>query len=266
MSHHIIEIENLDYTYPDGKRALNSVNLRIFHGESVGIVGANGAGKSTLLMQLVGVLFPNSGEVRIGDIPVIKKTLSEIRQRVGIVFQNSDEQLFMNTVYEDVAFGPRNYKLSEEEVKKRVLESLETVGISHLIDRPPYKLSGGEKRSAAIATVLAMNPDILVMDEPTTALDPKARRRLINLLKGFSYTKIITTHDLDMVLEICDRTIVLNKGKVIADGPTLNIFEDDNLLEICGLEKPLSMQNCLACGIKKVSSVSDINKNISILK
>ncbi len=255
MSHHIVEAKNLEYTYSDGKKALNGVTFKITHGESVGIIGANGAGKSTLLMHLVGVLFPNEGEVRIGDTPVVKKTLPTIRQKVGIVFQNSDDQLFMTTVYEDVAFGPRNYKLPEEEVKKRVMNALETVGISHLMDRPPYKLSGGEKRAAAIATVLAMHPDILVMDEPTTALDPKARRRLINLLRSFSHTKIITSHDLDMVVELCDRVIVLNEGQIIADGKALSIFEDDDLLEECGLERPLSMQNCLVCGEKKINNI-----------
>ncbi|SHJ64632.1 energy-coupling factor ABC transporter ATP-binding protein [Tepidibacter formicigenes] len=251
MSHNIIEVKNLNYKYPDGNSALNGVTFKINHGESVGIIGANGAGKSTLLMNIIGILFPNKGEVRIGDILVEKKTLSVIRKKVGIVFQNSDDQLFMTTVYDDVAFGPRNYKLSEEEVKNRVMTSLETVGISHLKDRPPYKLSGGEKRAAAIATVLAMNPDILVMDEPTTALDPKSRRRLINLLRSLPHTKIITTHDLDMVLELCNRVIVLNEGQIVEDSSTLSIFENDELMKNCGLERPLSMQNCPICGTKK---------------
>lgn len=248
MSHHILEAKNLNFTYPDGRKALNGVDFTIHHGESVGIVGVNGAGKSTLLMHLVGVLFPEQGQVRVGEIPVVKKTLPLIRQSVGLVFQEPDDQLFMTSVYDDVAFGPRNYKLPEEEVDKRVNSALETVGILHLMDRPPYKLSGGEKRAAAIATVLAMKPDILVMDEPTSALDPRARRRLIKLLDTFKHTKIIASHDLDMVLELCERTIVLSRGRVMADGSTKEIFSDEELLERCGLEKPLCMQGCPVCG------------------
>jgi len=251
MSHHILEAKNLHFAYPDGRKALNGVGFTIYHGESVGIVGVNGAGKSTLLMHLVGILFSDQGGVRVGETPVTKKTLPLIRQRVGMVFQEPDDQLFMPTLYDDVAFGPRNYKLPEEEVEKRVKSALETVGILHLMDRPPYKLSGGEKRAAAIATVIAMKPDILVMDEPSSALDPSARRRLINLLCSFKHTKVIATHDLDMVLELCERTIVLSQGEVTADGPTKEIFTDDDLLERCGLEKPLCMQNCPVCGHKK---------------
>ncbi|KUO49046.1 MAG: cobalt ABC transporter ATP-binding protein [Desulfitibacter sp. BRH_c19] len=251
MSHHIIEVNNLKYKYPDGRVALNGINFQIIHGESVGIVGANGAGKSTLLMHLVGVLLPLEGEVRVGEIPVVKKTLPMIRQSVGMVFQDADDQLFMTTVYDDVAFGPRNYKLPEDEVDKRVKASLETVGALHLINRPPYKLSGGEKRAVAIASVLAMEPNILVMDEPTSSLDPKSRRRLIDLLSGFSHTKIIATHDLDLVLDLCERTIVIKDGRIIKDGSTLDLFNDQEMLEECGLEKPLSMQNCPICSTRK---------------
>lgn len=247
MSHHIIEGKNLKYSYPDGQQALKGISFRILHGESVGIVGANGAGKSTLLMHLVGVLFPNEGEISVGGIPVTKKTLPFIRQRVGMVFQNPDDQLFMATVYDDVAFGPRNYRLPEEEVEKRVRNSLETVGTLHLIDRPPYRLSGGEKRMVSIATVLAMNPDILVMDEPSSALDPKSRRRLINLLRGFTHTKIIATHDLDMVMELCERTIVLSEGKIVIDGATGEILSNGELMDKCGLEIPLGLQKCPVC-------------------
>ncbi len=251
MSHHITEVKELHYVYPDGLEAINGVSFRIYHGESLGLVGANGAGKSTLLMLLVGVLFPAKGEVLVGEMPVNKKTLPLIRQRIGMVFQNPDDQLFMNTVYDDVAFGPRNYNLSEQEVEKRVIQSIEKVGIAHLKDRAPYKLSGGEKRSAAIATILSMIPDILAMDEPSSGLDPKSRRRLINLLKGFSHTKIIASHDLDLVLELCERTIVLKNGKLVADGPTAEILKDGALLENCGLEIPLGLQNCPVCGQKK---------------
>lgn len=250
MSHHYVDFKNVYYIYPDGKNAINGLSLNIQHGESVGIVGANGAGKSTLLMLLVGLLLPKKGQIHVGETPVTKDTLSLIRQRIGFTFQNSDDQLFMTRVYDDVAFGPRNYKYSEEEVDIKVMNALKTVGIEHLKDRAPYKLSGGEKKAAAIATVLAMDPDILVMDEPTSALDPKARKRLINLLKEFKHTKIITTHDLDMVLELCERTIIISDGMVVADGNTKDILRDSNLLDKCGLELPLSLQNCMICGIK----------------
>lgn len=247
MSHHITEVKDLHYVYPDGHKAINGISFRIHHGESVGIIGANGAGKSTLLMLLMGVLLPSQGEVRVGDILVTKKTLPLIRQRMGMVFQNPDDQLFMTTVYDDVAFGPRNYKLAEEEVEKRVQQALEMVGILHIKDRAPFKLSGGEKRAAAIASVLSMQPDILVMDEPSSALDPKSRRRLINLLNKFEHTKIITSHDLDMVYDLCARTIVIKNGEIAADGPTPEILMNAGLLDACGLEMPLAMQGCPVC-------------------
>jgi len=248
MSHHLVEAEHLRYVYPDGTVALRDVSFRITHGESVAVIGANGAGKSTLLLHLNGYLTPTSGAVRVGDLSFTKKTLPEIRRRVGMVFQDPDDQLFMPTVCEDVAFGPLNLGLSSGEVEARVREALERVGAEHLRERPPYRLSGGEKKRVAIATVLSMAPDILVMDEPTNGLDPFARRRLIELLTDFRHTKIFTSHDLDMVLELCERTIVLHDGEVRADGPTREIFRDDGLLASCRLEKPLSMQGCLVCG------------------
>lgn len=251
MSHHKVEAEDIFYQYPDGNPAINGLSFSITHGEAVGIVGANGAGKSTLLMLLMGVLYPSKGEIRVGDIQVTKKTQPLIRQRMGMVFQDPDDQLFMTTVYDDVAFGPRNYGLDEKEVDKRVVQALEMVGILHLKDRAPFKLSGGEKRAAAIASVLAMEPDILIMDEPTAALDPKSRRRVMELLKGFAHTKIITSHDLDMVYEVCTRTIVISNGKIAADGPTPTILNDAGFLDACGLELPLSLQNCPVCGQSK---------------
>jgi len=248
VSHHKLEVRNLNFSYPDGHEAIKDISFTIHHGESVGIIGANGSGKSTLLMLMMGVLFPDKGEVIAGDIPVTKKTLAMIRQRLGLVFQEPDDQLFMTTVFDDVAFGPRNYNLDENEVKARVEEALQMVGIPHLKDRAPFRLSGGEKRSAAIACVLSMKPDVLIMDEPSSGLDPKSRRRLINILKGFSHTKIITSHDLDMVLETCGRVIVLKDGKVAADGTASEILTNGELLEECGLELPLSLQNCPVCG------------------
>jgi len=251
MSHHKLEVRALNYMYPDGHEAIRNISFSIRHGESVGIIGANGAGKSTLLMLLMGVVFPSHGEVLIGDVQITKKTLPIIRQRLGMVFQDPDDQLFMTTVYDDVAFGPRNYKLSETEVESRVIHALEMVGIAHLEDRAPFKLSGGEKRAAAIASVLSMQPDVLLMDEPTSALDPKSRRRVMGLLRSFEHTKIITSHDMDMVFEICKRIIVIKDGEIAADGNTIEILANPELLEKCGLEVPLSLQNCPVCGTKK---------------
>ena len=253
MSHHTVEVRNLHFSYPDGHEALKDISFTIFHGESVGIIGVNGAGKSTILMLLMGILFPDSGEVLIGDVHLTKKTLPMIRQRVGMVFQNPDDQLFMTNIYDDVAFGPRNYKLDEKEVESRVMGALELVGISELKNRAPFRLSGGEKRAASIACVLSMQPDILIMDEPTSALDPKARRRVIGLLNSFTHTKIITSHDLDLVLETCQRVIVVKNGKITADGATNEILTNSELLDSCGLELPLSIQDCPICSSSKTS-------------
>ncbi|OQY07571.1 MAG: cobalt ABC transporter ATP-binding protein [Planctomycetales bacterium 4572_13] len=247
MSHHIVQTNDLHFTYPDGTIGLAGVSFRITHGESVALVGANGAGKSTLLMHLNGCLLTMRGSVQVGDLPVTKKTCAAIRRSIGMVFQDSDDQLFMPTVFEDVAFGPMNLGLSAEEVEPVVIQALERVDATHLKDRPPYKLSAGEKRRVAIAAVLAMSPDILVMDEPSSSLDPRTRRELIELLQTFKHTKIIATHDLDLALELCPRTIVLGRGRVLADGPTADIFADDDLLAQSRLEKPLSMQNCPRC-------------------
>jgi cobalt/nickel transport system ATP-binding protein len=251
MSHHITEAKDLFYSYPDGHQAVNGLSFRIHHGESVGIIGANGAGKSTLLMLLTGILTPARGEVVIGEVGLTKHTLNMIRQRLGMVFQNPDDQLFMTTVHDDVAFGPRNLKIDEPQVEQRVVSALEQVGILHLKDRAPFHLSAGEKRAAAIATVLSMSPDILILDEPTSSLDPKSRRRLMNILRGFEHTKIITSHDLDMVLEICQRVIVMKDGQAIADGPAKDILTNQGLMEEAGLEIPLSLQGCPVCGRSK---------------
>jgi cobalt/nickel transport system ATP-binding protein len=248
MSHHIVEVENLKYTYPDGTAAIRGISFRILHGESVALVGANGAGKSTLLLHLNGYLTPTEGKVRIGDFLLTKETVKNVRRTVGMVFQDPDDQLFMPTVFDDVAFGPLNLGLPPEEVEQRVTGALERVEALHLRDRPPYRLSAGEKRTVAIATVLSMSPDILVMDEPTTGLDPYHRRRLIDLFNSFHHTRIIATHDLDLVLDVCARTIVIHNGEVTADGPTEGIFADAELLARSHLEKPLRLQGCPVCG------------------
>jgi cobalt/nickel transport system ATP-binding protein len=242
MSHHIVEARELRYAYPDGTPALCGVSFRIHHGESVAVVGANGAGKSTLLLQLNGLLEPASGEVRIGDVALSRRTRAQVHRTVGFVFQDPDDQLFMPTVFEDVAFGPLNLGLAEDEVHARVMAALETVGCPQLAERAPYHLSGGEKRAVAIAGVLAMTPSILVLDEPSAGLDPVARRRLIALLGSFTHTRIIATHDLDLVLEVCSRVLVMHRGELRADGDPGRIFSDTALLACCGLEPPLRWQ------------------------
>ena len=248
MSHHIVEARDLHFTYPDGTDVLRGISFRITHGESVAIVGANGAGKSTLLLHLNGYLTATSGTVRIGDDPILSGNLKQVRRAVGLVFQDPDDQLFMPTVFDDVAFGPLNMGLPPEEVHTRVKAALDTVGAWHLRERPPYRLSGGEKRAVAIATILSMSPDIMVMDEPSSNLDPRSRRVLIELLKGFVHTKIIATHDLDMVMDLCQRTLVIREGRIIADGPTSDIMHDEELLASSNLEKPLGLRSCPSCG------------------
>ena len=253
MSHHIVQADHLVHTFSDGTPGLQDVSFKITHGESVAIVGANGAGKSTLLLHLNGCLMPTQGVIRIGDYPLNKVNLKAVRRSVGMVFQDPDDQLFMPTVFDDVAFGPVNLGMPEDEVARRVSEALDTVGASHLVNRQPYKLSGGEKRAVAIAAILATSPDILVLDEPSSNLDPVSRRRLINLLKTFRHTKIIATHDLDMAMDLCERTIVMHRGQITADRPTLKVFNDDALLERSGLERPLRMQGAGQSVLKAMS-------------
>lgn len=242
MSHHFVDFKNVCYHYPDGTRALNGVSFRIIHGESVGIVGANGSGKSTLLLHMNGYLMPASGTVIIGDVLLQRSTAQDIRKRVGIVFQNPDDQLFMPTVFDDVAFGPLNLGLDEASVRERVQNALNMVNSYELRDKPPHHLSGGQKSAVAIAAVLAMEPDILVMDEPAANLDPKSRRSLITLLKTFVHTKIIASHDLDLILDVCHRCIVIRDGVVVADGSSTDILSNKTLLEENNLELPLSRQ------------------------
>jgi cobalt/nickel transport system ATP-binding protein len=238
MSHHVVEVRDLHFAYPDGTEALRGVSFRITHGGAVALVGANGAGKSTLLLHLNGALSPTRGEVRIGETPLTPATLAAARRAVGMVFQDPDDQLFMPTVFEDVAFGPLNAGLAADEVERRVAAALERVGMARLAGRPPYKLSAGEKRAVAIATVLSAMPDILVMDEPSSNLDPRGRRRLIELLRSFEHTKIIATHDLELVVEVCAQVIVLDGGRVVAEGPAREILSDEALMLAHGLERP----------------------------
>lgn len=235
MSHHYIKFTDVHFSYPDGYEALRGVSFNISHGERVALLGRNGAGKSTLILMTNGLLMPASGEVNIGGIPITKRTLMQVRQSVGMVFQNPDDQLFMPTVEEDVAFGPLNMNLPYEEVERRVVEALTSVNALNLRKKSPMQLSGGQRRRVAIATVLSMEPAILVLDEPTANLDFISRRDLLDLLKGFTHTQLIATHDLDMVRELCGRTIVLDEGKIIADGQTSDILEDANVKAILGI-------------------------------
>jgi cobalt/nickel transport system ATP-binding protein len=238
MSHHLIEARELGFDYPGGTTALHGISFRITHGEAVAIIGGNGAGKSTLLLHLNACLTATRGEVRIGEMRLTPETAAAARRAVGLVFQDPDDQLFMPTVFEDVAFGPLNLGLSGAEVEHCVASALERVGMAHLRERPPHKLSAGEKRSVAIAAVLAMAPDVLVMDEPTSHLDPRARRRLIELLQGFAHTRIIATHDLELVVELCPRVLLLDAGRLVADGPTRELLNDEALMLAHGLERP----------------------------
>ena len=244
----MVEAQGLHYAYPDGTVALADVSFRIAPGEAVAVIGANGAGKSTLLHHLNGLLLPAQGEVRIGGTLLAPQALPAIRRRVGLVFQDPDDQLFLSSVFDDVAFGPRNLGLPAADVDARVEDALARVAMWELRAKPPFRLSGGEKKRVAIATVLAMTPDVLVIDEPTGGLDPHARRQLMRLLADFGHTRIFTSHDLDMVVELCPRTIVLDRGRVRADAPTVEVFRDDALLRECRLERPLAMQACPACG------------------
>lgn len=243
MSHHILDFNNVHYSYPDGTHALKGISFRITHGESVGIVGANGAGKSTLISHMNGYLMSSSGVITIGDNRLDKRTLKDARKTVGIVFQNPDDQLFMPTVFDDVAFGPLNLGMPKERVIELVHEALTTVGCLDLKDKSPHHLSSGQKRSVSIATVIAMQPDILVMDEPAANLDPKSRRQLINLLNDFEHSKIIASHDLDLILDVCERCMVIGNGKVMADGPAKELLKNGQLLQENNLELPLSLQH-----------------------
>jgi cobalt transport protein ATP-binding subunit len=229
-----VRIQSLSYVYPDGTHALNGVSLDIAVGERVGLIGANGAGKSTLLLHLNGI-HQGEGQVAIMTLPIEKRNLSTVRQKVGMVFQNPDDQLFCPTVYDDVAFGPRNLGLSEGDVAARVAKSLAGVGMTGFENKPAFHLSLGQKKRVALATVLSMEAELLVLDEPTSNLDPKGRNEIIHLLQTLIDTQIIATHDLDLVAKLCTRVILLSKGRCVADGPPSEIVENRKLLELHGL-------------------------------
>jgi cobalt/nickel transport system ATP-binding protein len=233
--HHTIEVEDLHFTYPDGKEALRGIDLIIQPGEKAALVGPNGAGKSTLILHLNGIL-EGDGKVRVCGLPITKENLGQVRASVGLVFQDPDDQLFSPTVFEDVAFGPLYMGLTEKEVYQRVEEALHSVGMGGYEKRISHHLSGGEKKQIAIATVLAMEPEILVLDEPTAGLDPRSRRRLINLISQLPQTMLVSTHDIPMVAELFHRTIVIDEGKIAGDSDTKAILADRDFLQKHGLE------------------------------
>jgi cobalt/nickel transport system ATP-binding protein len=238
----LIDIEQLAFTYPDGTRALDGLDLRVVKGESVGIAGSNGAGKSTLVSHLNAWHLPQAGSARIGGIAVEQKTVEKIRRMVGLVFQKPDDQLFMARVYDDVLFGPSNLGMEEAASRAEAERLLRMFGLWELRDKPPAHLSQGQKRFAALAAVLVMKPELLVMDEPTSDLDPRNRRMLIGLVNNLPTTKLTVSHDLDFIWETCTRVCIMNKGKIIANGPTKDILADRELLEANGLELPLRLQ------------------------
>ncbi len=252
MTDHIIEINDLSFQYQTDKPVIENLTLAIKKGETIGLVGSNGAGKSSLLKLLVGIHTHNTGTLKICNHEMNLTNLQDIRSKIGFSFQDSDSQLFMTSVYEDVAFGPRNQGLSEDEVHLLVEESLRKVQALELSERPPYNLSGGEKKAVALATVLSMKPEIIVLDEPTTGLDPKSRRNLISILNSLQQTKIIATHDMDMALELCDRVVVMHHGKLVIEGSPNEVFAKKETIEACHLEQPLTMQTCIGCGSNKL--------------
>ncbi len=236
----MIEFQNVSFAYEKGRPVLRDLSFRIENGEAVGLIGANGAGKSTVMKLLLGLL-QGEGKILVDGVEVRRETLGEIRRKLGFVLQDSDDQMFMPTVYEDMIFAPLNYMLSREEADARVDAVLARLHLEELKHRYNHKISGGEKRMAAIATILAMEPEAILMDEPSSALDPCNRRLVINTIRELSQTKLITSHDLDMILDTCDRVILLSNGRIAADGPAETILRDRALLEANRMELPLSL-------------------------
>ncbi|MBO4808007.1 MAG: ABC transporter ATP-binding protein [Lachnospiraceae bacterium] len=236
----MIEFQNVNFAFEKDKKVLKDLNFKIEKGESVGLIGANGAGKSTLMKLMVGLL-SGEGRITIDGTEISRKKLYEIRGKIGFVLQNSDDQMFMPTVLEDMMFAPLNYGLSREDAESKVDEVLARLNISEYKDKYNHKISGGEKRMAAIATILAMEPEIILMDEPTSTLDPYNRRIIINTIKELKQTKLIASHDLDMILDTCDRVILLSKGEIVADGPAREVLSNKEILEANRMELPLSL-------------------------
>ncbi len=233
-----LEVKGLEFSYPDGTSVLTGVDLVIGRGERVALLGPNGAGKTTLLLHLIGILTGHAGSVSVAGLELADETLLEVRRRVGLVFQDPDDQLFMPTVYEDVAFGPANFGASGAQLEERVSQALIDVGMQGAGDRAPHHLSGGERRRVALATVLACRPEILVLDEPSSNLDPAGRRELADVLQSLETTLLLVTHDLPYAAELCERSVVMNGGRIVADGPTADLLSDDRLMRAHRLELP----------------------------
>ncbi len=238
MSTPVLDVTGLAYAYPDGHQALFGVDLHVHRGERVALLGPNGAGKTTLVLHLNGILAAGAGSVAVSGLPVSKPNLAEIRRRVGIVFQDPDDQLFLGSVRQDVSFGPANLGLSGAALDRRVMAALDQVGMADFADRPPHHLSFGQRRRVAVATVLAMEPEVLVLDEPSSNLDPASRRELADILRSLDVTVLMVTHDLPYALELCPRAVVLSGGTVVADGATYDVLTDDELMRAHRLELP----------------------------
>lgn len=243
MSTPVLDVQGLAFAYPDGHQALFGVDLHVHRGERVALLGPNGAGKTTLVLHLNGILGVGSGgagrgSVAVSGLPVEKEHLKEIRRRVGIVFQDPDDQLFLGTVRQDVAFGPANLGLKGTALDRRVMDALDRVGMADFVDRPPHHLSYGQRRRVAVATVLAMEPEVLVLDEPSSNLDPASRRELADILRSLDVTVLMVTHDLPYALELCPRSVVLSEGVVVADRSTFDVLTDDDLMAAHRLELP----------------------------
>jgi cobalt/nickel transport system ATP-binding protein len=234
----VLDVRGLAYAYPDGHQALYGVNLHVHAGERVALLGPNGAGKTTLVLHLNGILTAGAGSVSVSGLPVDKQHMAEIRRRVGIVFQDPDDQLFLGSVRQDVAFGPTNLGLRGAALDRRVMDALDRVGMADFADRPPHHLSFGQRRRVAVATVLAMEPEILVLDEPSSNLDPASRRELADILRSLDVTVLMVTHDLPYALELCPRSVVLSDGAVVADGKTIDVLTDEALMRAHRLELP----------------------------
>ena len=242
MSDAVLEMHKVAYAYPDGHQALLCVDLHVHRVEKIALLGPNGAGKTTLVLHVNGILFPGAGSVRIAGMDVNKENLKAIRAKVGVVFQDPDDQLFMPTVRDDVAFGPSNMGIVGDELAKTVAEALAAVGMSEFADRSPQHLSFGQRRRVAIATVLAMKPEILVLDEPSSNLDPAARREIAEILESLDITMLMVTHDLPYALELCDRSVILSAGTIVADRATYDLFTDDALIKQHRLELPFGFK------------------------
>jgi cobalt/nickel transport system ATP-binding protein len=231
----LIELCGLQFTYPDGRQALRGVDLHLALGERIAVLGPNGAGKSTMLLNLIGILEPQAGSVRVCGIELSRKTVREVRKRLGLVFQVPDDQLFCTSLYDDVAFGPRNMGVPEREVEKRVADALEAVGLQGYGERMAHHLSPGEKKPASIATVLSMDAECLALDEPTSMLDPRARRKMSALLKSLPQAQLIVTHDLSLARDACTRAVIMDDGRIVADDAVATLLDDEALLEAHGL-------------------------------